>query len=259
MVSATSVFATDGPMTFTEGRDAAGRAAERDLVPLLATLVDAEDADVPDVVMPTGIHAAGHLDLDVAQIVEVIEIVEPLVDLLAMPMDPAFASEQKSSPGQQIMSVNVPMLGVARFSACKACQVSTRSICRTSPSTRFWSCVARSSPLDTRSARSASRSICASVRVAGRLAMRLDRNDHRAIARHLVRPRVVAVPGLEIRRLSGRHIDISERLVGGWPKKARTRLDLGEVELQRGIADVFPLRFHFLAERIDALGLPPGS
>src|SRR5580692_7410103 len=48
------------------GGAAGGRAPERDLVPLLAVLVDAEDADVADVVMATGIHAAGHLQLDLA-------------------------------------------------------------------------------------------------------------------------------------------------------------------------------------------------
>src|SRR6266404_8899509 len=60
----------------------ARRAADGDLVPLLAALVDAENADVPHVVMAAGIHAARHLDLDVAQIVEVIVVVEPVVDEL---------------------------------------------------------------------------------------------------------------------------------------------------------------------------------
>src|SRR5579863_2475369 len=34
------------------------RAADRDLIPLLAVLIDAEDADVADMMVPTGIHAA---------------------------------------------------------------------------------------------------------------------------------------------------------------------------------------------------------
>src|SRR5690606_22822529 len=45
--------------------DATDRAADGDLIPLDPVLVDAEDADVADMVMPAGIHAAGHLDLDV--------------------------------------------------------------------------------------------------------------------------------------------------------------------------------------------------
>src|SRR5918999_1698749 len=61
---------------------AARGAAERDLVPLLAALVDAEDADVPDGVVAAAVHAAGHLQLDLAQVVEVVEAVETLVDLL---------------------------------------------------------------------------------------------------------------------------------------------------------------------------------
>src|SRR6478735_12235620 len=60
---------------------AAGRAADGDLVPLLAMLVDAEDADVADMMVPAGVHAAGHLDLDVAEVVQVVEVVETLVDL----------------------------------------------------------------------------------------------------------------------------------------------------------------------------------
>src|SRR4030095_11973835 len=59
----------------------AGRAAERDLVPLLAALIDAEDADVTDRVMAAAIHAAGHLQLNLAEVVQMIEVVETLVDL----------------------------------------------------------------------------------------------------------------------------------------------------------------------------------
>src|SRR5262249_44477307 len=60
----------------------AGGAAERDLVPLLAALVDAEDADVADGMMSAAVHAARHLELDLAEIVEIVEAVEALVDLL---------------------------------------------------------------------------------------------------------------------------------------------------------------------------------
>jgi hypothetical protein len=42
-----------------------GAAAERDLVELLALLVDAEDADVADVVVAAGVDAAGDLDLQI--------------------------------------------------------------------------------------------------------------------------------------------------------------------------------------------------
>src|SRR4051794_17115471 len=46
----------------------AGRATERDLVPLLAALIDAEDADVADRVMAAAVHAARHLQLDLAEV-----------------------------------------------------------------------------------------------------------------------------------------------------------------------------------------------
>src|SRR5690606_3614104 len=67
----------------TERRVGAARGtADRDLIPLLAALIDAEDPDVADVVVPACIHAAGHLELDIAEIVEIVEIIESLVDLL---------------------------------------------------------------------------------------------------------------------------------------------------------------------------------
>src|SRR5947207_6509348 len=74
-----------GTDDLTERGEAVRRAAEGDLVPLLAVLVDAEDADVADVVVAAGVHAAGHLDLDIPQVVQVVEIVEALLDLLRHP------------------------------------------------------------------------------------------------------------------------------------------------------------------------------
>src|SRR5512132_2918880 len=55
-----------------ERRVVALRATDRHLVPLAAVLVDAEDADVADVVMPAGVHAARDVELEVAEIVHVI-------------------------------------------------------------------------------------------------------------------------------------------------------------------------------------------
>ena len=46
-----------------------GAAAEGDLVELLALLVDAENADMADMVMAAGIDAAGNLDLQLADVV----------------------------------------------------------------------------------------------------------------------------------------------------------------------------------------------
>src|SRR5579862_417306 len=58
-----------GTDDLAERGDAGCRAAEADLVPLLAVLVDAQHTNVADVVMAAGIHAAGHLQLDLAQVI----------------------------------------------------------------------------------------------------------------------------------------------------------------------------------------------
>src|SRR5690606_33028809 len=54
--------------------------AEGDLVPLPAGLVHAEDADVANVVMAAGIDAAGNVQVQFADVVHVIEVVEAALD-----------------------------------------------------------------------------------------------------------------------------------------------------------------------------------
>src|SRR5258708_17621226 len=54
--------------------------ADLDLVPLLAVLIDAEDADMPDVVMAAGVHAAGNVEIELADVVQLVEIVEAPLD-----------------------------------------------------------------------------------------------------------------------------------------------------------------------------------
>ena len=61
-------------------------------------------------------------------------------------MERALARAQKSPPGQAMMSVIRPMLGVAKPASRAACQTASRSASRTQGSSRFWSCVTRSSP-----------------------------------------------------------------------------------------------------------------
>ncbi|OGA28514.1 MAG: hypothetical protein A3I01_00445 [Betaproteobacteria bacterium RIFCSPLOWO2_02_FULL_65_24] len=58
------------------------RAADGDLVELLALLVHAENADVADVVMAAGIHAARDVEVELADIVQVVQIVEAPLDRL---------------------------------------------------------------------------------------------------------------------------------------------------------------------------------
>src|SRR5450432_3333954 len=56
--------------------------ADRNLVPLLAVLIDTEHADVAHMVMTAGIHAARNIERDVAEVVQVVEIVEASLDRL---------------------------------------------------------------------------------------------------------------------------------------------------------------------------------
>src|SRR5262245_21428942 len=53
-----------------------------DLIPLLAVLVDAEDADVADVMVAAGVHAPGDVQVELADLVQVVQVVEALLDRL---------------------------------------------------------------------------------------------------------------------------------------------------------------------------------
>src|SRR5207302_1895699 len=55
-------------------------AADLDLVPLLAVLIHAEDADVAHVVVAARVHAAGNVQIELADVVLVIEIIEAPLD-----------------------------------------------------------------------------------------------------------------------------------------------------------------------------------
>src|SRR2546423_4542672 len=55
-------------------------AADLDLVPLVAILVDAEDTDMADVVVAAGVHAARDVQVEIADIVQVVEVVELALD-----------------------------------------------------------------------------------------------------------------------------------------------------------------------------------
>src|SRR5215472_12050687 len=59
-----------------ERRILVGLAAERDLIELLAVLLDAENADMADMMMAAGIDAAGNIDVHPAEIALQIEIGE---------------------------------------------------------------------------------------------------------------------------------------------------------------------------------------
>src|SRR6185437_15001128 len=60
-------------------------AAQSDLIPLLAVLIDAENADVTDAVVSTAIHASADRDADRTNLVLCLERIEPPVDVLRHP------------------------------------------------------------------------------------------------------------------------------------------------------------------------------
>jgi hypothetical protein len=71
-----------GPDDRAKGRVLVGAAADGDLIKLLAALVEAEDADVADMVMATGVDAAGDLDAQLADLLLALEIRQALGDAL---------------------------------------------------------------------------------------------------------------------------------------------------------------------------------
>src|SRR4029079_5574295 len=59
-----------------ERRALALRTADRDLVPLGTVLVDAKHADMADVVVAARVHASGNVEIELADVVQIIQIVE---------------------------------------------------------------------------------------------------------------------------------------------------------------------------------------
>ena len=72
--------AAPGTLRLADGRVVLGRAAEGQLVEFLALLIDAEDADVDDVMLAARVHAARHVEVDLADVVQVVEVVEAPLD-----------------------------------------------------------------------------------------------------------------------------------------------------------------------------------
>ena len=94
MASATSWPAKPGPEDRADRGVLGGRAAERDLVEFLALLVDAEDADVADMVVAAGIDAARDLDLELADLVLLRRVGELREIFCATGIERALASAQ---------------------------------------------------------------------------------------------------------------------------------------------------------------------
>src|SRR5690606_25834640 len=71
-----------GPQHAAQAGLLAGAAAELDLVELLAFLVHPQNPDIAHVVVAAGVHAAGNIEGQVPQVVQVIEVVETALDIL---------------------------------------------------------------------------------------------------------------------------------------------------------------------------------
>src|ERR1035438_1503956 len=69
-----------GTDDFAKAQGVALAAADADLVPLLALLIDAEDADVADVMVTAGVDAAGDVELQFANVIEVVQVFEAILD-----------------------------------------------------------------------------------------------------------------------------------------------------------------------------------
>ena len=80
--SAISPYGTAGPRSLAKLGAFVGAAADRHLIILLAVLLDAENADVAHVMVAAGIDAARDVDVQPAEALRQIEILEPARDLL---------------------------------------------------------------------------------------------------------------------------------------------------------------------------------
>ena len=60
----------------------AGAATEGHLIVLFAFFVDTQNTDVANVVMTAGIHAAGDIQFDITQVIQIVQVVELTLNLL---------------------------------------------------------------------------------------------------------------------------------------------------------------------------------
>nr|GFA29209.1 hypothetical protein [Tanacetum cinerariifolium] len=67
---------------FAQAGVATGAAAQRHLIELFAFLVHAQNADMADVVVATGVHAARNIQVQLTNVEEVIQVIKPTLDRL---------------------------------------------------------------------------------------------------------------------------------------------------------------------------------
>src|SRR6516165_11434065 len=235
-----------------ERSGAVRRAAEADLVPLLAVLVDAEYADVTDVMVPAGVHAAGHLDLDLAEVVEVVEIIEAPLDLLRHRDRAGIGERAEVEPGA---GDHVGERTDVRHREPESRELTPHLVKR---ALRY---IGEQQVLGVGAADETEAHALGERRhtlhlggshVARHRTVSLERNEHGTVSRHAVCPRVVAVPGLEGDLATCARVAVFERLVGLWPEVPAYPLDLGRGEPRCAAARRLPLRLDLGAEALEA-------
>src|SRR5579862_6996584 len=232
----------------TERREAVGRATEADLIPLLAVLIDAEHADVTDMMMAAGVHATGHLDFDLAQVVEVVEIVETLL-YLAGNRDRAGVGESaeiESGAGDHV-----------RERADVGCGEAVRRELLPRGMELVLRHVGEQQILAVGAAYQSEAEAIGEARNGFHLlrghvtrdrVVRLERDEDRAVAGHAMRACVVAIPGLKGRLASTRDVDVGQRLVVRWAEAGAHSCHFGAVEACGVLAAERPFRLHLLAK-----------
>src|SRR6516162_561980 len=240
------------PDDLTERSESVGRASEADLVPLLPVLVDAEDADVTDVMMATGVHATGHLDLDLAEVVEVVEIIEALLDLARDRDRPRVGERAEIQPGAGDHVGERADVG-HRKAKCRELLPE--------PVKRTLRHIGEQQVLRMRAAHQAKADTLCQIgqavhlrsgHVARYRPVRLEGYQYGAIAGYAMRPRVVAIPGLERGLTPDRWIRVRERLVRLRGEEPPHALDLSRHQLRGVGAARSPFALDFVAEALDA-------
>jgi hypothetical protein len=135
------------------GEPAAVAAAQGELVPLAAVLVDAQHADVAAVVVAAGVDAAADVQVDVADVVELVEVLEALGDLGGQRQRAGVGQRAEVAAGAGDHVGQQADVGGGETGGAGGLPQSSAARPRcTQGSSRFWSCVTRSSPWLKRSA-----------------------------------------------------------------------------------------------------------
>src|SRR5882724_7308007 len=244
------------PDDVADGGVLVGAAAEGDLVELGAVLVDAEDADVADMMVAAGIDAAGDLDLQLADVEQLGQVGEMLADLLRH-RDRAGVGERavvEAGAGDDVAGQadirrrqlqrlqQLPQLVEIGLGDVRQHQVLL---------------VADAHLAEAVAIGEIGDGVHLRIRgVAGDAARRLQRQRDDRIALPLVRRHVGADPAGETdvapqRAFILRHRGV-ERAIGRWREEAADAFDLGHGQVEVAVADLLPLLLDQLGEAIDA-------